>query len=409
MRRVLRRIAVIIIIAAATGCAITPRPTASFDDLVSNNDVVAGRQQTESLALINELAEKGKLFHDRDAAIVIDQILEKLFTDRERQHLRVHFARLPGENAFALPTGDIILHLDMLAALENEDQLAFVLAHEASHVIDNHAWKDAKKRQSSRFASQLARFLLLGNRRAGQYFTESAQRFSREQEFQADQKAAERLARAGFSLARAARFFDVLQRYPLAIPGEQEVLTHPGNTERGRRLLTMASRSVGSDKWNANPSDSYYAVREPWLLMSIENKLQVNDFAGALVQLAVIEKSGSDEIRTECLRGRIYSALGQNKHQSSLAMQELQRVADHAVYESRGSTSNDVLSTSLISAAQIFFLGQAETIFKNLSAKNNSVSTQTHPVFAVSCASSGLDNIEKYRSQVSSASATFGF
>lgn len=402
MRRVLLTLAVVAVVAIATGCTVTPGPSASFDYLLTNNDAVASRQQLESLALINELAAEGKLIHDQNAAVLTDRLLEKLFSDHERKQLRVHLANLPGENAFALPTGDIILHLDMLAALENEDQLAFVLAHEASHVIDNHAWKDAKKRQSSRIASQVARFLLLGNRRAGQYFTASAQRFGREQEFQADQKAAERLLGAGFSLARAARFFDVLQRYPLAISGDQEVFTHPRNADRGRRLLAMASQATTVDGWKATPADSYYDVREPWLVKSIESKLQADDFAGALVQLAVIEKSGSDEIQTACLRGRIYSALGQNKIQSSLAMQELERVTDYQLSQSTVSTSGQGVATLPISAAQVFFLGQAEMIFRNLSA-------QSQPVFDAGCASSGLANINEYRDKLARGPAEFRF
>ena len=46
--------------------------------------------------------------------------------------------RDPSPNAFALPNGHVYVNTGMLARLEDEDQLAAVLAHEISHVAGNH-------------------------------------------------------------------------------------------------------------------------------------------------------------------------------------------------------------------------------------------------------------------------------
>src|SRR2546430_16544776 len=44
----------------------------------------------------------------------------------------------PSINAFALPGGPIFVHTGLLAAIDNESQLAGVLSHEMSHVALRH-------------------------------------------------------------------------------------------------------------------------------------------------------------------------------------------------------------------------------------------------------------------------------
>lgn len=58
----------------------------------------------------------------------------------EYQHYRFYFLRDPSPNAFALPDGQIYVHTGLLARLENEAQLAALLAHEINHVAGHPAW-----------------------------------------------------------------------------------------------------------------------------------------------------------------------------------------------------------------------------------------------------------------------------
>src|ERR1700693_3039664 len=46
----------------------------------------------------------------------------------------------PVPNAFALPNGSIYVNTGLLALLENEAQLASVLAHEETHVLHRHSY-----------------------------------------------------------------------------------------------------------------------------------------------------------------------------------------------------------------------------------------------------------------------------
>ena len=49
-----------------------------------------------------------------------------------------HILRDPVPNAFALPNGHIYIHSGMLAFLDNEAQLATLLAHEINHAAGHH-------------------------------------------------------------------------------------------------------------------------------------------------------------------------------------------------------------------------------------------------------------------------------
>jgi predicted Zn-dependent protease len=50
----------------------------------------------------------------------------------------------PSLNAFALPDGTVVVHTGLLAALENEAQLATVLGHEIGHVTHRHGFRGYK-------------------------------------------------------------------------------------------------------------------------------------------------------------------------------------------------------------------------------------------------------------------------
>lgn len=58
----------------------------------------------------------------------------------ERVTWRFQALRDPTPNAFALPNGSIYVHTGLIALLENEHELAGVLAHEVTHVVERHSY-----------------------------------------------------------------------------------------------------------------------------------------------------------------------------------------------------------------------------------------------------------------------------
>jgi beta-barrel assembly-enhancing protease len=60
---------------------------------------------------------------------------------------RYHVMRSADVNAFALPQGDIYLPVGLLAQLDNQAQLAQVLAHEQTHVLERHGIEALRSRR----------------------------------------------------------------------------------------------------------------------------------------------------------------------------------------------------------------------------------------------------------------------
>jgi predicted Zn-dependent protease len=56
----------------------------------------------------------------------------------------------PSINAQALPDGTMLVNTGLLGAVENEAELAFVLSHEISHVLQAHSWREANETRDAK-------------------------------------------------------------------------------------------------------------------------------------------------------------------------------------------------------------------------------------------------------------------
>jgi predicted Zn-dependent protease len=95
-----------------------------------------------------QLEKNGSIYDDEELDKYLDQVGQAVIPpggppDRVRWRFRV--IRDPYINAFSLPNGSIYLNTGLLAQLENESQLAGVMAHECAHVIKRHAFSENKK------------------------------------------------------------------------------------------------------------------------------------------------------------------------------------------------------------------------------------------------------------------------
>lgn len=163
-------------------------------------------------------------------------------------------------NAFALPGGPTYVNTGLIAAADNEAQLAGVIAHEISHVALRHGTNQASKAQLVQLPAVLAGSLA-GN--SGSILGGLAQlgiglgansvllKFSRTAETEADLLGARMLARSGWNPVEMARFFEKLQaeggsRMPQFLSSHP----NPGNRQRtieqDIRYLPQRSYSTGN-------------------------------------------------------------------------------------------------------------------------------------------------------------------
>jgi beta-barrel assembly-enhancing protease len=143
-------------------------------------------------------------------------------------------------NAFALPGGPMFILTGLLRNVDNEAQLAAVMAHEMSHVILRHGTHEVSKAKMTQLPALLAGELLGNSSLLTKLTTMGANayilKFSRDAESEADALGAHIMAEAGYNPMEMARFFNRLQ----SIGGQgnsrlsQFLSDHPnpGNRER---------------------------------------------------------------------------------------------------------------------------------------------------------------------------------
>jgi len=168
----------------------------------------------------------------------------------------------PVINAMALPGGYIYVTRGMLAHLNNEDQLATVIAHEIGHVAARHAARQA-------WQQQIGQGLLLGGAVLSQGLGLPAGnilnfggmatqlfllRYSREDELEADRLGVEYAMAAGYDSREVIGLFQTLDRMQ-----EKEgqsmpsfLATHPNPGDRIQRIQELTSAARDSRTPNAD-------------------------------------------------------------------------------------------------------------------------------------------------------------
>jgi predicted Zn-dependent protease len=133
----------------------------------------------------------------------IDSIGQRIARVSHRPDIHYHFAALDHKaiNAFALPGGYIFVTKGMLEKLNNESELASVLAHETTHVVARHA-TEAMSRQIGIQLLLVAAVSSTNSAVAAQAADVAQQiiglQFSREDERQADQIGMDYMVTAGY-------------------------------------------------------------------------------------------------------------------------------------------------------------------------------------------------------------------
>jgi hypothetical protein len=123
-------------------------------------------------------------------------------------------------NAFALPGGPAFVHTGLIAAAENEGQLAGVIGHEIAHVAMRHGTNQASKANLLQLPAALASGVLGGG---GGLMGQLAQlgiglgansillKYSRDAESDADALGARLMSASGYNPIEMARFFEKLE------------------------------------------------------------------------------------------------------------------------------------------------------------------------------------------------------
>lgn len=145
-------------------------------------------------------------------------------------------------NAFAIPAGYIFVYRGLLENIDNEAQLAAVLAHEIGHVEARHSTERISAIQGTSFLTTLGA-IILGAPALARPAIELAQilgflKYSRVQEREADLKGVDYMTQAGYEPKAMVDFLKKLQEIHKRKPGliSRVFMSHPLTEERIKTL-----------------------------------------------------------------------------------------------------------------------------------------------------------------------------
>jgi predicted Zn-dependent protease len=113
----------------------------------------------QSEAEQQKLNRRGRLYQDPLLEEYINDVARRLTPSELEQEgipIRVRILQDPSLNAFAYPNGALYIHTGLLARVENEAQLATVLGHEMTHVIDRDAVRQYRSTRNKVIAANVA-------------------------------------------------------------------------------------------------------------------------------------------------------------------------------------------------------------------------------------------------------------
>lgn len=179
-------------------------------------------------------SKTGKVITEEDIVAPVDSIMSRICASNniDKKSIQVHVIDMSEVNAFALPGRHIVVYTGLLMKVENESQLAGVLAHELAHQQEGHIMK--------RLIKEVGISVLLnaaGGTNNGQVISETAKLLSstaydRSLEKRADLLAVDYMITADVNPLPFADFIGGLSAQNNVSKYLSWINTHPGEEER---------------------------------------------------------------------------------------------------------------------------------------------------------------------------------
>ncbi len=196
--------------------------------------------------MAKQVEETEKILDDLIWQNYLNEVGQKIVAVSDRNNITFHFKVIDSDqiNAFAAPGGYIYFYTGLLKAMDNEAELAAVMAHEISHVVSRHGIK----RMQAALGTQIAYQLVFGSEEAsdavnaaigvGMGLTFAG--YSRSNERESDNFGMIYMVKAGYNPNGAVTMFQKLAE--LGGSGqskyEQLVSSHPDTQERISKAKT---------------------------------------------------------------------------------------------------------------------------------------------------------------------------
>ena len=203
-------------------------------------------------------ARRGYLVESGPEAELVARVGATVAPTPTDEYITYRFSVVRSEipNAFALADGSIYVNTGLLALLENEAQLASVLAHEVMHAEGHHPIvhaRQARKKQGGMVALQVLLPYEIGSL-VNIALVHAIIGYGRDLEEEADRRAIERILDAGYDPREMPKVFELLDQDPegTQLPVKATWSSHPLAVQRAKYtreiLAAMAPRIAEAEQ-----------------------------------------------------------------------------------------------------------------------------------------------------------------
>ncbi|HEY2627686.1 MAG TPA: M48 family metalloprotease [Usitatibacter sp.] len=350
----------LVLFAFCTGGA---RAQSTLPDLgdVSSASLSDSQERTIGNRIMREVRNDPQFLDDPEITDYITSLGQRLLSVADNPPPDITFFMVKDDsiNAFAMVGGHVFIHSGLLLLTQDESELAGVMAHELSHILQKHQARMIRDASRGQWASMAALALaLLASRSGGQssgQITEAALAgatafsiqnqidYTREHEREADRVGFGLLERAGYDPRGMATFFERMLRAnrlnEMKGTTPSYLRTHPMTTERiaemQDRLEKMPSRILVPDSieykiakarmraqsGSSSEAINYFklALEDATVLRPREDvyglalaQRRAHDLEGAWKTLQPIRVQGRSQPAFEVLAGQILADMHKN-------------------------------------------------------------------------------------------------
>lgn len=169
---------------------------------------------------MGDFLTSGRVLFNDEASAYLGEILDVLLKDdlALRKQVRIYVVKSAAVNAFATNNGIIFVTMGLLARLENEAQLAWILSHELIHYREQHVINSYVKGQEIKKSKGMYKKLSIDE----QDYAKSS--FNKEQETESDTEGLKLFLKSDYTKTEAIKVFDILAMSHL--PQQDKPISH---------------------------------------------------------------------------------------------------------------------------------------------------------------------------------------
>lgn len=184
---------------------------AAKEELSSNSNSKASNTAKEqfyleSNFLIDQVLTSGRVLFNDTVSNYLSTVLDTVLRDNPtlRKQLRIYAVKSTGVNSFTTNNGIILVNIGLLAQLENEAQLAYIICHEIAHYTEQHVLNAYVQKEELKSESKLQRASF------DDKLLDQSQ-YSKDLEKEADVLGIKRFLRTNYSTSTLGNVFEVMR------------------------------------------------------------------------------------------------------------------------------------------------------------------------------------------------------